>query len=130
MTPLQHERITLTHEELYELVWSTPMRKLDLRYGLSEAGLAKVCDAHRIPRPPRGYRAKKAFGKAPRRNPLPRAATRRTGPLRCGTCRRNSGSRRPLPATRLRRRRRTGSRQGLPDSSGGAGVERPRRLTV
>ena len=50
-----------------------------------------------VPRPPCGCRAKKAVGKAARRKPLPRTATRRCGPLRCGTYRRNSGSRRHPP---------------------------------
>jgi hypothetical protein len=50
-----------------------------------------------VPRPPCGYRAKKEVGKTPRRKPLPRATTRRCGPLRCGKCRRDSGSRRPPP---------------------------------
>src|SRR5687767_12788611 len=45
----------LTREELYELVWSTPMSRLAGRYGLSDVGLAKVCDRHHVPRPPRGY---------------------------------------------------------------------------
>lgn len=64
--------ITLTRSELYEQVWSTPMRKLAATYSLSDVGLAKICESHQIPRPPRGYWAKKEFGKAPPRTPLPR----------------------------------------------------------
>jgi hypothetical protein len=63
--------VTLSREELYEKVWSTPMRKLAPAYGLSDVGLAKVCDRHNVPRPPRGYWAKKEFGRAPPRPPLP-----------------------------------------------------------
>ena len=47
--------VTLTWEELYELVWTTPMRRLARRFGLSEVGLAKICKKHQIPRTPRGH---------------------------------------------------------------------------
>lgn len=42
------------------------------RYGISDVGLAKVCKRLKIPRPARGYWAKKAAGEAvPRRPRLP-----------------------------------------------------------
>ena len=47
--------IELTREELYERVWTTPMRKLAVEFGLSDVGLAKVCRRHKIPWPARGY---------------------------------------------------------------------------
>lgn len=53
----------LTRQELYDLVWSTPMTKLAEDFGLSDVGLAKICERHRIPTPPRGYWAKKDAGK-------------------------------------------------------------------
>jgi hypothetical protein len=54
---------TLTRQELYDLVWATPMAKLAESFGLSDVGLAKICDRHRVPTPPRGYWAKKNAGK-------------------------------------------------------------------
>lgn len=54
---------TLTRRELYDLVWSTPMIKLAEQFGLSDVGLTKICDRHRVPTPPRGYWAKKEAGK-------------------------------------------------------------------
>ncbi len=54
---------TLTRQELYDLVWSTPMTKLAQGFGISDVGLAKICDRHRVPTPPRGYWAKKEAGK-------------------------------------------------------------------
>ena len=42
--------------------------------GCPNVGLAKICRKHDIPRPPRGYWAKKQFGKAPPRTPLPNPA--------------------------------------------------------
>ena len=63
--------VTLTRKELYDLVWSEPMMRLARRYGLSDSGLAKICRKSDIPRPPRGYWAKKQVGKAPRQVRLP-----------------------------------------------------------
>jgi len=65
------QSLVLTREELYELVWSTPMSQLARSFSLSDVGLAKVCDRHNIPRPPRGHWAKLTFGKAGQRPPLP-----------------------------------------------------------
>lgn len=53
----------LTRQELYDLVWSTPMTKLADDFGLSDVGLAKTCERHRIPTAPRRYWAKKEAGK-------------------------------------------------------------------
>jgi hypothetical protein len=63
--------ITVTRKQLYDLVWSEPMRRLATRFGISDVGLAKICRKHDIPRPPRGYWAKKEFGKAPLQVRLP-----------------------------------------------------------
>lgn len=56
--------LILTREQLYEQVWATPMGKLAASYGLSNVGLAKICEKHSIPRPPSGYWTKMEFGKA------------------------------------------------------------------
>ncbi|MFQ5562704.1 MAG: hypothetical protein ACE5FO_03950 [Parvularculaceae bacterium] len=55
--------VTLTRKELYAQVWRKPMSRLAAEYGLSGNGLAKICDRHKIPYPPRGHWAKKAAGK-------------------------------------------------------------------
>ena len=47
-----------TRQELYDLVWTTPLGKLAKRYGLSDVGLRKICVKHDIPTPPLGYWAK------------------------------------------------------------------------
>lgn len=64
-------RITLTREELYEQVWTEPMVHIAKRLGLSDRGLAKLCERHDIPVPPRGWWAKKQHGRAVRRKALP-----------------------------------------------------------
>ena len=63
--------VSIERTALYELVWQEPMTKIAPRFGLSDVGLAKACKRNNIPRPPAGYWAKKAVGKAPRRTPLP-----------------------------------------------------------
>lgn len=69
-TAAQPAVVTLTRQELYERVWTVSMRKLAAEYGLSDVGLAKLCDRHEIPKPPVGYWAKLEVGKAPPRPPL------------------------------------------------------------
>ncbi len=61
----------ITREELYELVWSTPMIKVAEKFEVSGSYLARVCTELRVPRPERGYWAKLAVGKAPQRPALP-----------------------------------------------------------
>lgn len=62
---------TFTRQELFDLVWSEPMRTLATRFKLSDVGLAKACKKANIPRPPRGYWAKLAAGKMVSRSALP-----------------------------------------------------------
>ncbi|HEV7968645.1 MAG TPA: hypothetical protein VGP19_13795 [Candidatus Acidoferrales bacterium] len=62
---------TMTRVELYERVWTTPMQKLAIEFGLSDVGLAKLCRRHRVPVPGRGYWAKVQFGQNPKRVALP-----------------------------------------------------------
>jgi hypothetical protein len=50
------------------------MSKLALQYGISDVGLAKVCKRYKIPRPPRGYWAKRQASQAVKKVPLQRFA--------------------------------------------------------
>jgi hypothetical protein len=61
----------VTRAELYEAVWAEPMIKLAERFEVSGSYLARVCDSLRVPRPDRGYWAKKEAGKTPPRPSLP-----------------------------------------------------------
>lgn len=65
--------VTLTRDELYKLVWETPMSRLASGFGLSGNGLAKICRRLDIPYPPRGYWAKLAAGKKVKATALPDA---------------------------------------------------------
>ena len=62
---------TLTRNDLYERVWSTPMRKLALEFGLSDVGLAKICRKNAILLPGIGHWRLVETGHAPEREPLP-----------------------------------------------------------
>ena len=62
---------TLTREELYAQIWTTPIRHIAKEYGISDVGLAKACKKHKIPRPPVGYWAKRRNGKDVKRPRLP-----------------------------------------------------------
>ena len=62
---------TINRKELYKKVWEMPITQLSKEYGLSDVGLAKICKKHNVPRPPRGYWARKAAGYNVKQLPLP-----------------------------------------------------------
>jgi hypothetical protein len=64
-------------EDLYERVWTVPIRKLAKQYGVSDVALAKSCRKLSIPLPGRGYWAKKVANQpVGPRPPLPAIAIR------------------------------------------------------
>jgi len=63
--------VSLTREELYNLVWSKPTTQLATEFGVSDVAIAKACRRYDIPKPPLGYWAKIRNGHMVRRNPLP-----------------------------------------------------------
>jgi hypothetical protein len=63
---------SLTRQELYDLVWSEPMRTLAGKYGISDRGLAKACAAANVPVPERGYWNKLQAGRKVYKTRLPR----------------------------------------------------------
>ncbi len=60
-----------TRRELYELVWSQPMKNIAADLGISDVALAKHCKKAGIPVPSRGYWARKQAGKSTIRTDLP-----------------------------------------------------------
>lgn len=60
-------------DELYDIVWSEPMMHAAKRFDVSGSYLARVCTMLNVPRPPQGYWAKLAVGKAPPPPSLPEA---------------------------------------------------------
>ncbi|MEQ8939118.1 MAG: hypothetical protein RLT30_10520 [Gammaproteobacteria bacterium] len=57
------EKFLLTRKELFDLVWEKPVQKLAQEFQISDVGLKKICTRNNIPVPPRGYWAKKEYGK-------------------------------------------------------------------
>ena len=68
---LTREKTRLSRTELFEKVWSTPVRTLAKEYGISDVGLSKLCRRHEIPRPGLGYWARIQFGQKPPKPALP-----------------------------------------------------------
>ena len=52
-----------SRKELYDLIWSQPMRTVASSVGISDVALAKQCKKANIPVPNRGYWARKKAGK-------------------------------------------------------------------
>jgi hypothetical protein len=73
--------ITLPRSELYERVWSKPVRDVAAELAISDVALAKRCRALKIPLPPRGYWARVASGQKPKRPPLPPFTERKRSAL-------------------------------------------------
>ena len=65
-----NDPLTLTRQDLYELVWSKPLVELAKDFSLSARGSRKGCRKLAIPVPGRGYWARVAAGQAPRQPPL------------------------------------------------------------
>src|SRR6187431_1527841 len=62
---------TLTRQELYDLVWSTPLITLAKQYNISDNGLRKMCIRMIIPLPKTGHWQKVQHGRRPKITPLP-----------------------------------------------------------
>ncbi len=62
-----------TRQELYDLVWEKPISQLAPELGLSDRGLAKICELHNIPTPNRGYWAKLEARKRVAKTRLPKS---------------------------------------------------------
>ena len=69
--PMSDDTKRVSRSELYEQVWTTAITRLSRQYGLSDVGIAKICKRYNIPRPTRGYWARKAAGYKVKRDPLP-----------------------------------------------------------
>jgi len=60
-----------SREELFALVWERPATEVARALGISDVALGKLYRRLQVPKPPRGYWARVASGKTPRRPPLP-----------------------------------------------------------
>lgn len=62
----------VTREELFKLVWDTPINQLAKDYGLSDVGFVKHCKRLKVPTPPRGYWTRVKSGQKPKKPKLPK----------------------------------------------------------
>lgn len=60
-----------SRQELFEMVWQTPMIHLAKQLNVSDVGLRKICVKHGIPLPARGYWMRKQFEQEDPRPELP-----------------------------------------------------------
>lgn len=70
--------------ELYDLVWTRPVRELAAELGISDVGLSKACRRANIPRPGLGYWAKKTAGKPTLQAMLPERGLGESDEVRIG----------------------------------------------
>ncbi|ODB85285.1 hypothetical protein A3195_16940 [Candidatus Thiodiazotropha endoloripes] len=61
----------LSREELFALIWERPTTEVAHELGISDVALGKLCRQLQVPKPPRGYWARVASGRTPKRPPLP-----------------------------------------------------------
>jgi hypothetical protein len=63
----------ISRDDLYELVWSQPTAKVAAQHSVSGSYLGRICDYLNVPKPGRGYWARKAYGKPTHKPALPNA---------------------------------------------------------
>lgn len=47
--------VEFTRKELFDLVWSKPLRDVANEVGVSDVAIGKACKRANVPRPPQGY---------------------------------------------------------------------------
>lgn len=65
------DKIALTRNQLYELIWSKSTSTLSREFGISDNGLRKICKKFNIPLPYLGYWSKLKHGKPVKKVKLP-----------------------------------------------------------
>ena len=65
------EKVSLTRDEFYEMVWTTPTSHLLKKYDITQHKFIELCKKFDIPRPGIGYWMKKANNKPVIRKALP-----------------------------------------------------------
>ena len=64
--------VKIDRKTLYEEIWKIPTAQLAKKYGISDVALSKICKKLNIPKPPRGYWARKSAGQQVHRQKLPK----------------------------------------------------------
>jgi hypothetical protein len=63
-----------SRQELYDLIWSTPVTQVAADFGVTEVTVKNHCNNRRVPRPAQRYWKAMAAGGRPRKKPLPPSA--------------------------------------------------------
>src|SRR5439155_1694061 len=63
--------VIFTRQQLYDLVWSKPVKTLTKQYHISDHALRKICANQQIPLPKAGHWEKLRYGKKVVIEPLP-----------------------------------------------------------
>ncbi|MCP9200809.1 hypothetical protein MKO06_12890 [Gramella sp. GC03-9] len=58
-----HQKIILTRERLYSLIWEHPLTYFTQKYMVSYNSFKRICERNEVPLPPNGYWSKKKYGK-------------------------------------------------------------------
>lgn len=69
---LPNDALVVKREQIHEKIWKQPASSLAKEYGISGSMLARICTLLNIPRPPRGYWAKRSAGHKVPRQKLPK----------------------------------------------------------
>ena len=64
--------VKIDRKTLYEEIWKIPTAQLAKKYGITDVALSKICKKLNIPKPPRGYWARKSAGQQVGRQKLPK----------------------------------------------------------
>lgn len=87
---------TYTRKEMYDLVWSKPLRLLCADFNVSDVALKKACRKADVPTPPVGYWAKLQAGKKVTKILLPQRGLGMSDSVPVGSARWSYGQRDPL----------------------------------
>ena len=60
----------ITREELYKIVWQTPIAKIAIDLQIGVSALREKCHDNKIPLPPNGYWSKLKYGKKVNKIPM------------------------------------------------------------
>jgi len=63
--------VTISRDQLYKELWSSPMKEIQKKYGVTYHRLCGACKKYDIPRPPSGYWSKIQSGKKVKQTALP-----------------------------------------------------------
>lgn len=74
---------SFTREQLYDIVWSKPIKSIAATYKIPEYSLSKICKDNNIPLPMLGYWSKVKFNKSVIKTTLPKVDNLNSSIMEC-----------------------------------------------